>query len=167
MSEELDQAQPDTVVTTEEVKPGEMDAKTRKRFPTLFVHEGAIKMYEKGMIVFHTKVTSDEWMLIVEETIKYHLFLVALKEVGMPRLHEKWTKLHEYFLRGLQVNTGRMKNIDPLLFARVDQDQLLRAYKFKMEVNSEEVLKEIEVIKNQVEAQRANFDIDLNIVSDL
>lgn len=166
MSQEQPDERPASEVP-EQLQPGEMDKKTKKRFPTLFVHEGAILMYEKGMLVFHAKITTAEWMLIVEETIKYHTFLVALKDVGMPRLHEPWTKLHEYFLRGLEVNLGRMRNIDPLLFARVDREQLLTAYKFKMEVNSEEVLKEIDAVREQVEAQRGASGIDLNIVSDL
>ena len=142
-----------------------MDKKTKRKFPVLFVLEGGIRMYDRSMVLFHTKVTMEEWMMIVEETIKYHNFLIALKEVGMRLLKEEWTKLHEYFLRGLEINVARMQKIDPLVVAKIDQETLLEAYKHKMEVNSESVLKEIQEVRDQMEKQQNH--IDINVVSDL
>lgn len=143
----------------------QVDKNTKKKYPTLFVLEGGIRMYDKSMRLLYTKITIREWEIIVPETVECYLFMRALKEVGMPRLHEPWTKLLEFFLRGLWVNIGRMKNIDPLLVARVDQEAVLKAYKQKMEQGAEDFMEEARQIHEDIRKQSALADISM--VTDL
>lgn len=144
-----------------------MDKKTKRKFPCLFVLEGGIRLYDQSMSSLHVQIAPEEWGLIVGETVRYHLYMKALKEVGMPALGEKWTKLFEYFLRGLEVNISRMRNIDAILVASIDNDKILKAYKDKMSFNAEQVKAEIEVLKEQIEQHQANDPDGINIISDM
>lgn len=113
----------------------------------------------------YSQITINEWEIIVDETVKYYIFLRALKEVGMPMLGEQWTKLCEYFLVGLRVNVFRMKKIEPLLVARIDKNAIFKIYKKKMEEGAKEFMEEVRQIHEGLQ-QQAEY-LNIRAVSDL
>ena len=118
--------------------------------PTLFVFDGSIRYYEDGsMLELHTAVRPDEWELIVEETIKYKIFLECLKEVAFPILNEQWTKEDDWFRLQLEVAISRIRNIDPLLVIKWNTDEIKKQYISKMTNNAKDVVKLIEETRNQ------------------
>jgi hypothetical protein len=112
----------------------------REQHPTLFVWEGGIRHYEQGsMLELHTQITTEEWEIIVEQTVAYKVFLECLKQVACPILGEPWDDDDEWFLLQLDVAISRMRNIDTLLVATHDQKAIAKAYTDKMEKNAAEV----------------------------
>jgi hypothetical protein len=93
--------------------------------PTLFVLDGTIRYYDDGsMLELHTSVTVEEWQQIILETIRYKVFVDCLKETAFPILKEKWTKEDDWWRLQLNTACGRMRNIDPLFFISINQDDL-------------------------------------------
>lgn len=133
--------------------------KRRKELhPTFFVLEGSIRCYEDGsMLELYSQIASDEWEIIVSETIHYKVFLECLKKVACPILEEPWTKEDDYFLVQMEVAVSRMRNIDALLVASIDQKKILRAYTKKAQVNAQALKAEI----NELKQQRAKLLLDL------
>jgi len=114
-------------------------AKRRKQ-PTFFVLEGTILCYEDGsMLELHGQVQPAEWEQIVEETVKYLVFVECLKSTGIPLLEERWTEDDDYFRIQLEVAVSRMRNIDPLLVAKFKQDEIAEEYKKQMKSGAIEV----------------------------
>lgn len=138
----------------------------KDRHPTLFVLEGTIRCYEEGsMLQLHAQITTEEWELIVEETIKYKLFVDSLKEVGCPQLGEPWDEEDEWFRLQLDVAISRIRNIDPLLLAKHDQQQIRSKYDAQMRANAPEVLKLVEQVRKdnqQLLKQKYGLDKDGN-----
>ena len=148
-------------------------AKPRKKeqHPTLFVLEGTIRYYEEGsMLVLHGLITVDEWVTIVEETIRYKVFLECLKNTGCPLLGEPWDEEDDWFRIQLDVSVARMRNIDPLLVAKYDQKELTTAFAEKMSKNAVEVQ---DLIKQLRETRKSDLlgqlgdEGDAAVVSDL
>lgn len=136
-------------------------AKKKEKHPTLFVFEGSIRHYEEGsMLQLESLVTQDEWELIIEETVKYKVFLDKLKDVAFPILKEVWDKEDEYFRIQLDVAVSRIRNIDPLLVAKHNTQEIGESYEKLMKTNAEEVLKLIDKVrKENKELLRAKYDM--------
>lgn len=118
--------------------------------PTLFVWEGEIRMYEDGgMLGLHTQITTEEWEMIVEQTVSYKVFLECLKQVACPILGESWDKEDDWFRVQLDVAVSRMRNIDPLLVASHDQKVMAEAFTEKMQKNATEVQELVEQLREQ------------------
>lgn len=132
--------------------------------PTIFVLDGTIRCYEDGsMLQLHSLITDDEWELIVEETVKYKLFVDSLKEVGCPHLNEPWDEEDEWFRLQLDVAISRIRNIDPLLLAKFDQTQIKAKYQNQMKNNAHEVLKLVDQVKrDNKELIKLKYGIDDN-----
>src|SRR4051812_42658711 len=97
--------------------------------PTLFVFDGEIRHYQDGsMLELYTKITPEEWMEIVTNTIQYKVFLDCLKEIACPILKESWTTEDDWFRLMLDVNVGRMRNLDPLFVATINQEKIREAF---------------------------------------
>jgi len=125
-------------------------SKKKENHPTLFVFEGTPRYYDDGtMLQLHTQVTDKEWELIVEETIKYSIFIECLKEVGCPDLGEPWDQEDEWYRLQLEIAVSRIRNIDPLLVAKWDRDQIKEKYATKMRANAPEVIRLIEQVKRE------------------
>jgi len=122
----------------------------KQKHPTIFSFNGSINVYEDGtMLELHTAITDEEWDMIVEETVKYKIFLECLKETGAPKLNEPWDEEDDWFRIQLGVAVSRMKNIDPLLVAKFDQEEIKKAFTAKMEKGAESMLKLIEQVKEE------------------
>ena len=89
----------------------------------------------------------EEWEDIVEETIKYKVFLECLKEVAFPQLEEPWVPDDEYFKLQLEIAVSRMRNIDALLVAKFRQEEMKTKYVKMMEVGVEDMKSMIEDVK--------------------
>jgi hypothetical protein len=144
--------------------------KKKEQHPTLFVLEGTIMCYEEGsMLDLHTQVQPDEWKEIVEETIKYKVFIECLKSTGMPLLKERWEKEDDYFRLQLGIAVSRMRNIDPLLVASYNQETLTADYTKQMELGAiqvGEVVTQVREAQKKVMPDRLDDD-DIVTVSDL
>jgi hypothetical protein len=142
----------------------------KEQHPTLFVLEGTIRYYEDGsMLQLHGLISSDEWEIVVEETVKYKVFLECLKSTGCPELGEPWTEEDDWFRIQLEIAVSRMRNIDPLLVANHDQAELTETYAAKMKKNAAEVQILVKQMRDQKKAalQDEFGDGGAAIVSDL
>lgn len=138
--------------------------------PTIFAHEGSIRVYEEGsMLQLHSQINPEEWKSIVEETIKYKIFIECLKRIAIPALDETWEKEDDWFRYQLVVAISRMRNIDPLLVATFDQDKIRAEYEKMMKTNVKEMKKFInDVRETQSHILNASLDEpDNRIKSDL
>jgi len=125
-------------------------SRKKEPHPTFFVLEGEIRCYEDGtMLQLYTQIKQEEWQEIVYETIKYKIFLECLKEIAFPILEEKWEKLDEYFKLQMEIAISRMRNIDALLVANVDQTTIKNEYTKWMKMNAVKAKQAIEEIKQQ------------------
>lgn len=130
-------------------------SRTRKKrrnpeHPTMFVLDGSIRHYEGGsMLELYSQITQDEWTEIIIGTIQYKIFLDCLKDVACPVLHETWTREDDWFRLMLDVNLGRMKNLDPLQFATIRQDEVRTAFEAKIKKNAAEVADDIKRFRDQ------------------
>ena len=121
-----------------------------KKYPTIFALEGGIRHYKSGTLLeLYSQISLDEWKLIVEETIKYKVFLECLKETAVRLLNESWTEDDEWFCLHLEVAVSRMRNIDPLYVSKYDQDELKKAYTTKMVTGVDELRLIIEDMRRQ------------------
>lgn len=129
----------------------------KETHPTLFVLEGAIQHCEDyTMLELYSKITQEEWAIIVEETVHYKVFLECLKEVACPQLNEEWDDNDDWYRLQLDVAVSRMRNIDPLTVAKHDQKLIKSAYTEKMLNNAKEVVKLIEEVREQRKEELAN-----------
>lgn len=118
--------------------------------PTLFVLEGSIRYYKDGsMLELYSAINQNEWEMMVEETIKYKIFLECLKETAFPLLNETWTAEDEWFKLQLEVAVSRMRNIDPLLMMKWRVDDIKKTYTNAMGIEAAAVQKLIEDMKQQ------------------
>ena len=139
--------------------------------PTFFVLEGIILAYEEGsMLNLHTQVDKDEWEQIVEETIKYKVFVECLKSTGMLLLEERWEDEDDYFRVQLDVSVSRMRNIDPILVASYDQKALAESYIKQMKsgaIQVNEVIAKVREAQKNAMMDKLSNDGDATKVSDL
>lgn len=141
----------------------------KEKQPTFFVLDGAIMCYEDGsMLELHGQVNTEEWEQIIEETVKYKVFVECLKETGMPLLEERWEDQDDYFRVQLDVAVSRMRNIDPLLVAKWNQEELKEEYTKQMKSGAIEVGAVVTKVKEmQKQALLDGYDGDATQVSDL
>lgn len=112
----------------------------KEEHPCIFILEGEIRHYDEGsMLQLHTLITTEEWEIIVDETVKYKVFLECLKDTGCPLLGEPWEKEDDWFRLQLDVAVSRMRNLDPFLVASHNQKALTVAFTEKMTRNAGEV----------------------------
>lgn len=141
-----------------------------EKHPTLFVIDGTIKCYDDGsMLELHGQITDDEWRLIVEETIRYKVFIECLRDVACPMLQESWSEEDKWFCKELDVAVSRMRNIDPFLVSTHDQKKLIEAFASKMKMNAaavQEMIEDIRLKKKELIRKRYE-DGESTVVSDL
>jgi len=150
----------------------QMTKKPKEPHPTIFVLEGSIRWYKDGsMLELHAQVTPEEWAIIVDETIKYKLFIECLKQTACPILEEAWTEEDEWFRLQLDVAVSRIRNLDPLLVAKYDQKQILSEYTNQAKKNAQLAKAGIEQIRQEqaatLKAMLESGDNDTTKVSDL
>ena len=121
--------------------------KKKKKNPTHFVLGGQILEYNGSMLELHAQVDSKEWKVILEETISFKVFVECLKEVGMPLLEEEWEKEDQKQLDTLILSVSRIRNIDPLLTASINQDELKKKYTAKMKLGASDIDKMVKEIR--------------------
>lgn len=139
-------------------KKNSKKSKKDKKYPTLFVLEGGIRYYKSGSLLeLYSQISIDEWYTIVEETIKYKVFLECLKDTAVELLSETWTEDDDWFRLHLDVAVSRMRNIDPLYVSRFNQDELKAAYTQKMVSGAEELRVIIEDMRRQEKEVIANI----------
>lgn len=139
-------------------KKNSKKSKKDKKYPTLFVLEGGIRYYKSGSLLeLYSQISIDEWYTIVEETIKYKVFLECLKDTAVKLLSETWTEDDDWFRLHLDVAVSRMRNIDPLYVSRFNQDELKAAYTQKMVSGAEELRVIIEDMRRQEKEVIANI----------
>lgn len=136
--------------------------KKQEQHPTLFVWDGGIKLYEEGsMLQLHTQVTTEEWEMIVEQTVAYKVFLECLKQVACPILGEPWDQEDDWYRVQLDIAVSRMRNIDALLVAKHDQKAIADAYTTKMKQNAKEVQDLVEQVRAEKKEMLAQqYDLD-------
>jgi len=126
------------------------------------VFDGSIRHYADGsMLQLYSSILPNEWESIVEETIKYQIFLECLKSVAFPILNEKWTKDDDWFRLQLDIAVSRMRNLDPMLVMKWNVDDIKKKYTDKINSGAAEVKTLVEEMKLQ---QRGALN---TIVSDL
>lgn len=131
--------------------------------PTMFVHEGSIKVFSEGsMLQLHMEVTPEEWQQIVKETVEYQTFLECIKKVACPILREPWDEEDDWYRLQLEIAISRMRNIDPLLVASVNVEELTKAYTEKMTANAKEVMALVKSLKEQ-QLDQAAADAKLRV----
>lgn len=101
------------------------------------------------MLELYTKITSEEWASIVEDTIKYKVYVECLKAIAVPRLDEVWTAEDDWFRYQLGVAVSRMRNIDCLFVAKFNQKEIKKVYSEAMVSGAVEINKLIENIRSQ------------------
>jgi len=142
----------------------------KEQHPTLFVLEGAIRLFKDGsMLELHSQITMQEWEMMVSETIHYKVFIECLKAVACPILEEPWTEEDDYFRIQMEIAVSRMRNIDPLLVANFNQEEIMQQYKKKAQRNAQVLKAEINEMK-QAQLQLKNDmrdDENTTKVSDL
>lgn len=117
-------------------------------YPTIFVHQGSVQLYPDGpMLELHTKLTNEEWTEIVKETISYHTFVECLKSTAFPMLNEQWDTHDEWYRLQIEMAISRMRNIDPLLVASINTEEMKNAFTQKMTVNAKEFMKYVHELK--------------------
>ncbi len=129
---------------------GQKSRRKRKKVehPTLFVFEGVIKHYEDGsMFELQTQLTSDEWRQVVEETVKYKLFIECLKEIAFPILKEKWTKVDDWWRVQLGIAVSRMRQIDGMAFLGINQEAIKKTFEDKIKTNAQSVVDDIKFMR--------------------
>jgi len=119
----------------------------KKKNPTHFVLGSQILEYNGSMLELHGQVHDEEWKVIIEETISFKVFVECLKEVGMPLLEEKWEKEDQKQLDALILAVSRIRNIDPLLAAFINQNELKEQYTAKMKLGASDIDKMIKEIR--------------------
>lgn len=140
----------------------------RNAHPTMFVFDGGIRYFENGsMLELYSQVTMEEWSIIAEETIKYQIFLECLKEVAVPLLEDEWNKEDDWFRLQLDVAVSRIRNIDPLLVAGFNREQIKNVYADTMRQTAPEVLKCMEQVRESHRAALLKKYGDTSTVSDL
>lgn len=131
-------------------KSRQKKARRSEPHPTMFVLDGAIQHFPDGsMLELYTGVTPDEWQDIVVGTVQYKVFLDCLKEVACPILHESWTPDDDYFRVILDHNIGRMRNLDPMIFLPINQDEIRLKFEEKIRRNAIEVAEDIKRMREQ------------------
>lgn len=121
--------------------------KKKEPNPTLFVLEGAIMHYEDGtMFSLHSQITREEWEQIVEETIKYEIYLSCLKGV-VAILEEKWTEEDDWFRLQMGVAVKSMRELDPLLVAKFNRDEIKKDYSKQMTANATSMADQIKKMR--------------------
>ncbi len=136
--------------------------------PTLFVLEGSIMHFPDGsMLELHGQITMKEWETIVEETIKYSIFLKCLKEIAIPLLEDEWTTEDDWFRIQLDVAVSRIRNIDPLLVAKHNVESFKKTYTDIMKKSAPTVLKLVEETRKQHRELLRERYRDQTIVTDL
>lgn len=136
--------------------------------PALFAFEGAVHYFNEGTILeLHSQVTAEEWVMIVEETIKYKIFVDCLKEVAYPILSEKWSEEDDWFRVQLGLSVARMRNIDPLLVAKYNQEEIKKEYTRIMKDNASNMVEFIKQVKSDQAVVVAALNDKLTKVSDL
>jgi hypothetical protein len=122
----------------------------KESHPTLFALDGSIRCYDDGsMLQLYSQVTATEWESIVEETIKYKIFVECIKDICCPKLQEPWDQEDEWYKLQLEVSVSRMRNIDPVLVAKFNQENIRNSYKEQMEQNIPQVIKFIETVRTE------------------
>jgi hypothetical protein len=130
---------------------------SNKKYPTLFALEGGIRHYKSGSLLeLYSQIELGEWQSIVEETIKYKVFLECLKDTAIKLLSEQWTEDDEWFRIHLEVAVSRMRNIDPLYVSKYDQEALKSAYTAKMVAGAKELKLLIDDMRRQERDVKAN-----------
>ena len=118
---------------------------------------GAVDAGREGsMLELHSSVRSDEWELIVEETTKYKLFLECLKETAFPILEEVWTKEYDWFMLQLEIAISRIRNIDPMIMLKWNQDKIKEEYTKKMKSNAIDLAALIDEMRNQYKSLKVS-----------
>ncbi len=124
--------------------------KKKEKHPTLFVLDGSIRYFENGtMLELYSKITQDEWQQIVEETLKYSIFVQCLKDIAFPILGEQWTKEDEWYRLQLEVAISRIRNLDALLVAKHNHIKIAEQYKDIIKNNATEVATMIDEIRKE------------------
>lgn len=143
----------------------------KEQHPTLFVMDGSIRIFEEGsMLELHTQISQEEWEAIVEETIKYKVFVECLKEIAIPKLDEKWEPEDDWFRVQLDVAISRMRNIDALIVAKHNQEDIKKVYSEEIKKNAAamtEFIKEVREQQRQIMEQSMDELSDTTRVSDL
>lgn len=142
-------------------------ARRREPHPTIFVLEGAIQHFPDSMLELNNQITADEWDTVVRDTIQYKIFLDCLKEVACPILKESWTKEDDWYRVMLDHNVGRMRNIDPILVASIDQDKIRKAFEDKIRHNALDVAEDIKTWRDQQQTWLKDQDHSRTDVSEL
>lgn len=123
----------------------------KETHPTIFVIEGELMQYPDGsMLELHSQINNEEWEQIVKETIDYMCFIEIVKEVAIPELNEEWTKEDEWFKVQLGVAVSRMRNIDALLVASHNQEEIKKNY-------TKSVKENVVVVKQLLEEGRKAY----------
>jgi len=147
--------------TQEKAMSKKKKEKKKKKSPTHFVLGGQILEYTGSMLELHAQVDLEEWKVIISETISFKVFVECLKEIGMPLLEEKWEKEDQKQLDALILAVSRIRNIDPLLTASINQDELKEQYTVKMRSGASDIDKMVKEIRI------ADINGDKSEVSDL
>jgi hypothetical protein len=132
---------------------GQKSRRKRKRRepvenPTLFVFDGSIRHYDDGtMFGLRQQVTEEEWLQIVEDTLKYKVFVECLKDVACPILKESWAKEDDWWRLQLEVAVARIREVDPAALFPHNEDELRKKYTAQMKENAESVAKEIRLLR--------------------
>lgn len=119
---------------------------------TLFALDHTVREFDGKILELHTKVTPEEWEEIITSTLAYIAFMECSRDIACPTLKLPWSDNDAKILKKLISSSNRMRDIDPLLFAKLNTVDYKAAYSGKMQTTAPEVVKMAdEIIKMQTE----------------
>jgi len=119
-----------------------------KKITTVFAIAGTVHEYQGSLLELRTTLSEHEWKSIIVETVKYRIFMECVKKHAIKKLDERWSKSEKEVLKGLKQTIEKMQQLDPLLVATVDQNQVRDDYTRMVNDGCMEVLQTIEMVQN-------------------
>lgn len=93
----------------------------------VFAFNGELLRHE-SLLEVKTGTTDEEWLSIIEETIKYFCFVQTLRNIAMPLLHEEWEKGDERIFRSIKRSVESLKKLDNMSCLKYDTKVICDKY---------------------------------------
>jgi hypothetical protein len=109
-----------------------------KKRRTLFACDGSIRIYKGRLLELYSQISQPEWDAIVEETVKYKVFLECLRD-NISKIGEEWTKKDDRFISKLESTISDMSDIDRFAVAKFNQNEIKESYSSNMNLGIEQM----------------------------
>ncbi len=117
---------------------------------TTFIFQGQILQHDGSIFSLKTQVSSDEWLNIVVDTVKYAIYLECMKQ-AVNLLEDNtitWTTADDEYITQLRSTVSSIIETDPISVSNIDQNKIRNDYFTEMRKN-------IVLLKNQISIIKA------------